>query len=368
MARELLNAQVTHVSYVDKGANQKRFFLTKSAEKPTFQKEVKVFINKEDEAQKLVYGVVYEPDVEDSHEDFMTATEIEKAAHGFLKDARNIDTQHDFNAGVGEVVESYIAPSDLMIGEEVITKGSWVLVTKASDEIWDAIQKGDYTGYSLAGTAETIEKKDHEKPIAKTSDEVEQAKGFFDLMKAFFTGEKIQKGEVSDRYDDNQKRRNLWAVWDGMSDTFYDSVWDNRTPDVADFERLEAGVHDFLTILQEIKSTDDIAKALENKPGKIRKGEDEMKAEDIQKAVTEALAPITERLDAIEKEVTPKEPETVEKNAELDSFKAVLKEAMEPISTRLEVVEKARGVSNQADPDNYQGEAPIQKGYMRHFG
>ena len=91
MARELVNAQVTHVSYVDKGANQKRFFLTKSADEPTFQKEVKVFINKEDEAQKLVYGVVYEPDVEDSHKDFMTAAEIEKAAHGFLKDARNID-------------------------------------------------------------------------------------------------------------------------------------------------------------------------------------------------------------------------------------------------------------------------------------
>ncbi|SDC14031.1 Putative phage serine protease XkdF [Terribacillus halophilus] len=31
----------------------------------------------------------------------MTAPEIEKAAHGFMKDARNIDTQHDFQAGVG---------------------------------------------------------------------------------------------------------------------------------------------------------------------------------------------------------------------------------------------------------------------------
>ena len=65
----------------------------------------------------------------------MTAPEIEKAAHGFMKDARNIDKQHDFNAGVGEVVESYIAPADFTIGDEkTITKGSWVLVTKASDE------------------------------------------------------------------------------------------------------------------------------------------------------------------------------------------------------------------------------------------
>lgn len=367
MPRELINANITHVSYVDKGANKKQFFLTKSAEKPDFEKEVKVFVNKQDEdAQQLVYGVVYEPDTVDSHEDYMTASEIEKAAHGFMKDARNIDTQHDFEAGVGEVVESYIAPVDMKIGEEEIAKGSWVLVTKASNEIWEAIQKGEFTGYSLAGTAETIEKQEHEKPVSKSEDDTEM-KGFFNLLKSFFTGEKIQKGEVRDRYEDNQKRRNLWAVWDGMESTYYDSLWENRTPDVTDFERLEAGVQDFLAILQEIKSTDDIAKALEIKPEKIRKGED-MKAEDIQKVVTEALAPITERLDAIEKEVTPPEPEDVEKNAELEVFKAVLKEAMEPISKRLETVEKARGVSNQADPDNHQGEAPIQKGYMRHFG
>ncbi len=40
---------------------------------------------KEADAQKLVYGIVYEPDTVDAHEDFMTAAEIEKVAHGFLK-------------------------------------------------------------------------------------------------------------------------------------------------------------------------------------------------------------------------------------------------------------------------------------------
>lgn len=76
----------------------------------------------------------------------MTPEEIEKSAHGFLKDAREIDKQHDFQGGVGEVVESYIAPSDFEMGDEVIKKGSWVLVTQASDEIWEQIQKGEITG------------------------------------------------------------------------------------------------------------------------------------------------------------------------------------------------------------------------------
>src|SRR5699024_10128445 len=153
MARQLKNAEITHVSYVNSAANKKKFLLTKSLEgKPDFEKDVDVIIDKSDEKQ-LVYGVVYEPDVEDAHGDYMEADDIEVAAHNFMKEARNIDTNHDFESGVGEVVESYIAPADFEIGKETIAKGTWVMVTKASDEIWESIKKGDITGYSMAGTA-----------------------------------------------------------------------------------------------------------------------------------------------------------------------------------------------------------------------
>ncbi len=126
MPRELVNAKITHVSYVDKAANQKQFFIVKSEKQPDFQKEVRILAKEADE-QKLVYGIVYEPDTVDAHGDFMTAAEIEKAAHGFLKDARQIDKQHDFQGGVGEVVESYVAPADFEMNGETIKKGSWVL-------------------------------------------------------------------------------------------------------------------------------------------------------------------------------------------------------------------------------------------------
>lgn len=94
----------------------------KSEKKPDFQKEIKV-IAKADDAQCLVYGIVYEPNVADAHGDYMTPAEIEKAAYGFQKDALEIDKQHDFQGGVGEVVESYIALSDFEMGGEVIEKG-----------------------------------------------------------------------------------------------------------------------------------------------------------------------------------------------------------------------------------------------------
>ncbi|TFJ43935.1 DNA methyltransferase [Carnobacterium divergens] len=186
MPRELKNVNVTHVSFVDKAANKKKFFLTKSADKsdPVFETTVRT-ITKADDPQKLVYGVVYEPDVKDAHDDFMTADEIEKAAHGFMQNYQQIDKQHDFEAGAGTVVQSYIAPCDLDVGE-TIAKGSWVLVTKATDEIWESIQKGEFTGYSLAGTAEPIEKQTENGLINE----------FKSFMKSFFNTQKQEDEEM----------------------------------------------------------------------------------------------------------------------------------------------------------------------------
>lgn len=178
--RQLKNVTVTHVSYVDKAANKRSFLLTKADGKPNFTKQVKPLI-KTDDPQKLVYGVVCEPDVEDSQGDSMGAAEIEKAAHGFMENYQQIDKQHDFTTHAGQVVESYIAPADMEIGTQTVTKGTWVLVTKATDEIWDAIQKGEYTGYSLAGQAEVLE---------KSSEPDTETKSFIKALKSFFTNKK----------------------------------------------------------------------------------------------------------------------------------------------------------------------------------
>ncbi|WP_203363077.1 XkdF-like putative serine protease domain-containing protein [Bacillus sp. REN10] len=396
MGRELINANITHVSYVDKGANQKQFFFTKSAKQPDFQKEVKLFINKEEEEQQLVYGLVYEPDVEDSHGDFMTAAEIEKAAHGFMKDARNIDKQHDFNAGVGEVVESYIAPADFTIGEQTITKGSWVLVTKASDEIWEEIKKGAITGYSMAGTAETIEKQ-NEKP-AVISDKGEA--GLFNMLKSFFTGEQVQKGAVRDDFERKKKHRDFWAAQSSFEGVIRSYNW--RTDEV-EFEQDEAklreAIEDYVSILNDILLTENVAKSIGEPPENIEKAgkkisaarmdkinaafdalnelkaeveeeeEEEVKKEDIAKMLDEKLSPITKRLDAIEKE----EGDGAEPSAEeelLKQFSAALDEKLTPINDRLEAVEKARGISKQSHEE--ESAVPVQKSagpsYMRHFG
>lgn len=186
MSRKLSNVTVTHISFVDKAANKRKFFLMKGIEDSNFDTEVKTIV-KSGDPEKLVYGVVYEPDVRDAHDDFMSVEDIEKAAHTFMENYQHIDKQHDFETHAGKVVESYIAPVDMTIENEVITKGTWILVTKATDDIWEAIQKGEFTGYSLAGTAEVTEQEDKKDRL------IDEFKSF---MKSFFyTKKQESKGE-----------------------------------------------------------------------------------------------------------------------------------------------------------------------------
>ena len=117
-----------------------------------------LFINKAASMDRgLVYGLVYEPLVKDTDGEFATAEEIETAAHNYLP-AAMLNIQHDENQTLKNadsvVVESYIAPCDFTLGDDKVTKGSWVLVTKVfNEELRDQIRKGEITGYSMEGTA-----------------------------------------------------------------------------------------------------------------------------------------------------------------------------------------------------------------------
>ncbi|MCR9037786.1 XkdF-like putative serine protease domain-containing protein [Bacillus sp. L381] len=253
MPRELRNAVISFVSYVDKAANQTEFFFTKAAGIPSFEKKVQVFTKSEPDEQKLVYGIVYEPDVPDAHGDYMTAEEIEKAAHGFLADARNIDTNHNFEGGTGEVVESYVAPDDFEIGNAVIRKGSWVLVTKASDEVWDQIKAGVITGYSMAGTADVYEEPE------------EKQAGLFGAVKQFLDRDRksrYRKGE-----DLNKMRKE-----------------DIR-------ESIEHALHPLL------KRLDSLDQNTDDKDGATATSDEEK----LKTLVEDMLAPIIKRIEALEK-------------------------------------------------------------------
>ena len=96
-------------------------------------------------------------------------------------------------------------------------------------------------------------------------------------------------------------------------------------------------------------------------------GESEVNKEDITKVVKEsldeALKPISDRLDKLEKaEADPEEPQEAPKDAEPgegtpnvgEVVKAALEEALAPFTERLEKVEKARGFSNRVPEETVQ--------------
>lgn len=109
-----------------------------------------------DDDKRLVYGVVLEPDSFDLHEDLLSFDTIEKAAHNYLITSRVVGDNH-LTKAEAEVVESFLAPVDYTLGEELVRKGSWVMVVKVhDDDLWQGIKKGEYTGFSIGGVGRRV--------------------------------------------------------------------------------------------------------------------------------------------------------------------------------------------------------------------
>lgn len=112
-------------------------------------------IIKADKDKQIVYGVVLTPDEVDAQEDYMTADDIEKAAHHFLIESRTVGSQHERPAQAS-VVESYIAPQDMewdgQYGPQTVKKGAWVLGVKINDKKeWNKVLDGEYQAFSVGG-------------------------------------------------------------------------------------------------------------------------------------------------------------------------------------------------------------------------
>jgi len=114
----------------------------------------KIRIVKSDEVNQIIEGVVYEPNVKDTQDDWMSAVDIRKAAYNFMKEARTaggVDTNHDLVPVEAYVCESYIAKAADPMGHP---EGSWVVAIKIEDdEVWQGVLNGDFEGLSMYGQA-----------------------------------------------------------------------------------------------------------------------------------------------------------------------------------------------------------------------
>ncbi len=108
--------------------------------------------------QRITYGIVYRRDRLDHQREWTTRDIVEKAAHGYLKSYRYIDTEHSWQEGSGVPVESYLAPCEISVffgkrlePSDVINEGDWVLGVEWAEPEWGAVKSGEISGYSLGG-------------------------------------------------------------------------------------------------------------------------------------------------------------------------------------------------------------------------
>lgn len=402
-AIEISDAKIQFVSLVDKAANKRQFLITKAddgqAQFSTLGKILKV-----DAETHYVTGIVYEPLVEDAHGNFMTESEIRKAAYWFAKNGDKVDLQHSFEQVDGvAVVENYVAPSDMEIEGTSIIKGTWLMTVEVENaDVWEKVQKGEVTGFSMGGIGKYSETE------TDLTAAVEK-RGLFKKLAEMFGFDVVEKGEVKERYEKSVKRDGFWNAFYSLQDTLLKYNWES---DRGEFETDKAVIREALTefseIIMSVLAAPNVMMALaENAPvekagkkisGKNRdtlqsiydnlgnllnefsdKDEEETEVtkaevkalvdESIQKALdganaapaaeTPAPALTAEAVQSMVNEAVQKALAPADESMTAEAVQAMVTEA---VAKAVEPVLKARGVSS-----NLNGERPVEKTENRHY-
>ena len=124
--------------------------------------EKALLILKSEVEQRMVFGIVLEPDVTDIHLDTYDEPAVEGAAHHFMENMQNIGKQHtQIINGQVRILESYVTPVAMTLdtpsGSVKIRKGTWLMKVRiVADDIWSQIKAGELTGFSIGALCTAI--------------------------------------------------------------------------------------------------------------------------------------------------------------------------------------------------------------------
>jgi hypothetical protein len=128
-----------------------------------------VRIAKSEDSKHIVYGVVLDPYIVDSQNDWTPPSEVEKVAHNYLKRSRTVGYMHERKDDSSHVVESWVEqyPSHedyvaamnnephkvtaRKFGDDVIHSGTWVMGVKLGNESWEKYKSGELNAFSPGG-------------------------------------------------------------------------------------------------------------------------------------------------------------------------------------------------------------------------
>lgn len=109
--------------------------------------------------ERIIEGVVLEPETTDSQGDIYSAEEIRKACFLFMEEFGHFKIQHkgEFVDGALVTLTNWIVPASYdtvnAFGEDVTVKqGTWMHGARVNDmPLWDSVKNGDFTGWSMGG-------------------------------------------------------------------------------------------------------------------------------------------------------------------------------------------------------------------------
>ena len=395
-AYAISDAKISFVSLVDKAANKKQFLITKAeAGSASFASYGRI-VNADAESHYIT-GIVYEPMTEDAHGNYMTEEEITKAAYWFAKNGNQVDLQHSFEPlEDAAVVESYVAKCDMEINGQSIKKGTWLMTVEVNDpDVFEAIKKGEITGFSMGGvgkySSEDVALDDVAKTAIPTTPADREKRGLFKRLAAALGFEVVEKGEMADRYAADMKYSGFWNAFYTLEDVLYRYNWQMDRYEFEDNENLiTEALTEFNAIVTDLLTGGQpVAKALASgsvfKAGKamsnanketltsiydslgafLEKFNDEQEETDVTKkeitdaiaeGVAKALAP-AQQPEAVEKaaENTPITAETIEKMVD-----AAVKKALAPAEDDEEPV-TAENIQKMIEAVVEKAVAPVRK-------
>lgn len=112
-----------------------------------------VFKATNDDLQQATF-VVMVPDEVDLHGDITSEFEVAKACHSFNKHSRVANLFHLVETDTFSIIESYIAPTEFVLGDKIVKKGTWLCTIQCHDDyLWSLIKAGKICSVSIGAMA-----------------------------------------------------------------------------------------------------------------------------------------------------------------------------------------------------------------------
>lgn len=338
--------------------------------------------------KKQVFGYCLVPEVPDHQGDIVSGEGVEKAAHGFMQNAALHKTKgegtsdnHYYFDGIGYVCEStidYYGVIGKAAGmDEGIKGGWWVGVQIENDALWDQIEKGEKTGFSIGGTGVR-------KPVDGAKDNSAVGKVLDKITDLYGRIRKADGKSFQEIYQARQVQDDLWDMFFALQDSITTIIEDSDITDKvaavnSTMEQFRTAIIAFVSVIkagagndQEATNQDvakqlsEIIKKLSNDSTEDPEGGTDVDAkqlaqlvstvEGIQKTVDEKILPTLKKFEEDPAAADPNaDPNATKDDDEaltkvLEKVDALQKSITNDVLVRLEKLEKTPSIRKGQEP------------------